>query len=58
MKDWMLKDLKMIDLNDNEKELIKAIAFTSFVIYKENEFTENIPSTMSFKIRFIQNNKD
>ena len=48
----------MIDLNDNEKELIKAIAFTSFVIYKENEFTENNPSTMSFKIRFIQNNKD
>ncbi len=48
----------MIDLNDNEKELIKAIAFTSFVSYEENEFKENIHSTMSFKIRFIQNNKD
>ncbi len=48
----------MIDLNDNEKELIKAIAFTSLVIYEENEFIEKIPSTMSFKIRFIQNNKD
>ena len=48
----------MIDLNDNEKELIKAIAFTSFVIYEENKFKENIHSTMPFIIRFIQNNKD
>jgi len=48
----------MIDLNDNEKELIKAITFTSLVSYEENEFKENIHSAMSFKIRFIQNNKD
>jgi hypothetical protein len=48
----------MIAINDNEKELIKAIAFTSFVIYEENEFKENLHSTMPFKIRFIQNNKD
>jgi len=44
-------------INSNVK-IIKAIVFTSFVSYEENEFKENIHSTMSFKIRFIQNNKD
>ena len=44
-------------INSNVK-IIKAIVFTSFISYEENDFKENIRSTMSFKIRFIQNNND